>query len=238
MLHAEHGVSSSLVRAAVVIVAGLAMTGTAIAQPAGEMRWQVSADNGATWNSGRTTLQSASPVLVRAVASWSGVPSGLGLGGTMFDVTISNAGQADGARDFVRALTFVQQTIAATRLANNVIKIDDDRDTRPPGLDRFGVNVAQEIPVVGNFNSANPLTLFTFALDVDASVGVRRVSSVFQPSFPDVAFAIFTTPTGGQVRIPIASIAVVPAEVEIVPAPGAAAVLTLAGIAAVRRRRR
>lgn len=226
---------------ALIAVAGLAaianaQTGT------GSVVYQVSTDGGATWAGGNVQVQpSQASVLFRAVASWDGF-NAVGFAGTQFDSVISNAGAGDAVANPTRPGTTSggsAQTLVATRFGTQ-IKIDDSRDTAAPGAGARGVfpgQLAQQFAGT-NFSSANPLVIFQFQLNLDGTEGTRSVNNLYiAPSGGDTVsryMRVYTSGTGAQ-NTPTST--TTGASVEVIPSPGALALLGM-GLAAAGRRRR
>lgn len=222
-------------------VAGVAAAASA---QSGKLTWEVSKDGGNTWAGGLTSVEpTQTSVLVRAVVSWTGVPTALGLAGVTFDGVVSGAQAGDAVSSPVRAFTFAAQTIVAQPQGAGVIKIDDSRDTFAPGFSGTGqrnVNPSQGAPfATPGFVSSNPVVVFSYTLGLGGELGVRSVTSVFNTSGNGFtrALALYTTSGGSQSFVSAANIGINSAQVEVVPAPGAIALLGLGGLIAGRRRR-
>ncbi|MDX2147471.1 MAG: hypothetical protein SFZ23_08100 [Planctomycetota bacterium] len=218
-------------------IALLAIAGAAAVASAqtARLEWQVSTDNGATWNSGLTTLTTGGTVQVRVLGSFN-VAGGLGFAGAAFDATVSNILAGDSVANFNRTFNFAAQTLAASTFGTT-IKIDDNRDTLAPGAGTRWVQPSQGVPAfTPTFVTANPAVLFTYDLTVSSEEGVRSISHVGNGAAAGVV-QIYTTANGGQARISNANTTVVGAQVEVIPAPGAVALLGLGGLVAGRRRR-
>jgi hypothetical protein len=227
----------------VVAVAGLAAVASA---QNGRLTWEVSRDGGTTWNGGLTRVETSEPtsVLVRAVASWSGVTNSVGLAGSSFDGVLSGVKTGDRASGFVRGVVFSAQTIVTLAMGGGVVKIDDERDTFAPGFSGTGqrsINPSQGVPeLTPGFVTRNPLVVFSYTLGLGTELGVRNISSVFNTSgVSNVrAMVVWVTQSGSSISIPAARIAVDDAFVEVaIPSPGAGVVLGFGAILVGRRRR-
>jgi hypothetical protein len=223
------------------VVAGVAAAASA---QTGKLTWEVSKDGGTTWASGLTSVEpTQASVLVRAVASWAGIPAGLGFAGAFFDGVVTGLQAGDGASSFARNFTFAAQTIVAQPNGAGAIKIDDARDTFAPGFSGTGqrsVNPSQGVPQFTNpFITSNPVVVFSYTLSLGGELGVRNISSVFNASGTanTRALTVYTTAGGASVSVAAANIGLNAAQVEVVPAPGAIALLGLGGLIAGRRRR-
>jgi hypothetical protein len=206
------------------------------------LTWE--ANDGHGWVSGRL-VTSEPAVEVRLRAAWEGgAQIGYAFAGCQFDMTLSSdATEGDWVSDFGRLYPFYYssaQTLDATRFGNT-IKIDDRRDTMPPGQGTRGIFPGQLVEQFGDihFTRANPVYLFGATIHFDGVPGERRVDSRYvAPSGGnslDRVMRIYTSSVGGQ-NTP--STTTFWMDIEYVPAPGAAAVLGAAGILVVMRRRR
>ena len=227
---------------ALIAIAGLAAA--ASAQGTGSIVYQVSADNGATWNNGTIDVdQSQTSVLVRIQASWSSDLNMYAFAGSQFDAVVSGAGAGDSVSDATRPFPTgagSNQTIVATRFGNE-IKIDDVRDTSGPGAGTRGVFPGQLVEQFAgtNFTSANPINIFTFKLNLDGTEGLRSFRNLYiAPSggnTTDHVMRVYTSSSGGQ-NNPVTTTTGGGVNV-VIPAPGSLALLGLGALAAGRRRR-
>ena len=121
-------------------------------------------------------------VRLRALVSWD-LDAGIAFASAAFDVILAavNGGHSDGTGTFVRPAPFnnaTGQTIVATRFAS-VLKVDDARDTLPPGEGQRGVNPAQLSGGTSGPDRLNPASIFEFDVFFDGTPGRREVSEFF-----------------------------------------------------------
>lgn len=206
----------------------------------GTWTWEVSADGGESWASGLVVVPlEQEEIRVRAVAAWSTDAGTWGFAGAFFDFVWETPGDGD-AVTFMRRIppfnTF-GQTLAATRFGS-IIKIDDSRDTLPPGVGDRGVGAGQLAPAFGNPDTSNPVALVEFRFALDGTPGDREISSLFIAptggNTIDRVYRVYTTREGMQ-NMPLVSIH--NATVRVIPSPAAAPVLFAAGLLARRRPR-
>ena len=157
---------------ALPLLAALAST---ICGQSGSLFIEASADGGATWTSGTLRATSAMRSLrVRVRADWF-FDEGYAIQQAKFDCLVENAGEGDSAAAFLRPAPFDQflQTVVATRFGST-IKIDDSRDTFPPGFGQRAVFSIQYPEYMStNFNSDKPVTVFEYTLFLDGTLGDR-----------------------------------------------------------------
>ena len=209
----------------------------------GTWTWEVSADGGATWATGLVEVPpEQQEVRVRAVAAWTSDAGGW-FGLARVDAlwaSIDNAGLADSVTSIerYRPFTFSAQTLVATRFGH-VIKIDDIRDTLPPGEGDRTILPGQGIPQWGGSTTANPAALFEFRIALDGSPGDRLASGAFRPpnsngNSIDRIFTVYAD-NNGLTNLPLVTVS--NATVRVVPSPGGAAFAIGAALWAARRRR-
>ena len=184
----------------------LAATGASAQIGTGSFWIELSADDGQTWHAG--TLEVAytqHQVRVRTVAGWS-ADAGRWFAGARYDLVwrAVSGGSIDSYAFGVRGEYFrlATQTIAATRFGP-AIKVDDQRDTLPPGQGTYGINSGQVVPGFGvNTTDANPTALAEFGFNLDGTPGDREVTCLFlAPPFGnpiDRVFTVYTTSNGQQ----------------------------------------
>lgn len=202
------------------------------------LRMEASTDEGATWRDGVVDVErGVRTVRVRVRADWT-PEGGYALSRARFDAFVRDAGAGDTAMTFQRPFPFdasFPQTIVGTRFGTT-IKIDDSRDTDGPGLGTRAIFSFQEREE-GNpdFDSSRPVTVFSYELTLDGTLGTRVADGVILLSPIDSRdLTVWTTPPGGIRVIPAT---VVPVSIRVVPSPGGA-VLAGAGALLVRRRKR
>jgi hypothetical protein len=185
-------------------VAGLA--GVLVATPALAQGWltiEASADNGATWTTQYLEVGSGQgAVMVRVKADW--VPElGYALSQARFDLMVRDARPGDAASDFVRPPPFTKfpQSIVASRFGST-IKIDDSRDTLPPGAGQRAIYTFQD-PEFRNaeFCSNRPATVFSCELTLDGTRGVRVIDAIILLSLDDTLDMYVWTDFSGGYRI-------------------------------------
>ncbi len=203
--------------------------------------WQISTNNGASWNSGETQVPlSTSSVRVRMVVSWTPpvVDPLTRLVAVTFDGYVRGLNGA-GAADSVTSLAMLQNgavqaapsTIVAARVATDLIKIDRG-DSLPLG--EGGLVQVVNSPLTGALYGT-PVTGFEYRLQLDGSSGARElglvhgiiaapvgVATALPPGFTSLSFQALTER----------------ATLVVVPSPAGLAVLGVASGVLLRRRRR
>ena len=148
---------------ALIGVAGFAAVLHAQA-PTATYTWQVSNNNGATWNQD----VSGNTIKVRLLASWTGIPDavGVGYGGGQFDATLTNEGFSVGTvANISRPIpfNFAVQTLVASSMIGGT-KIDTAADVAAPGVGTGWVNPGQgaHFSNPSGFDSINGAVVFTY----------------------------------------------------------------------------
>lgn len=183
---------------AVLSPVALAQTGT------GWFRWEGSVDGGEIWVGDELLVRDPwTTVQLRARVGWS-LEGSWGFAGTTLDIVVETPDQT--ADDLVNParpwpLYGPMQTLVTTRFGN-VLKLDDSRDTMPPGKGNRGIVIGQATPVWFEFDPGNPITIFTLSLVLDGTSGPRLVTEAFQNlssemNNTDRVFKVYTTPGGG-----------------------------------------
>ncbi|MDX2148708.1 MAG: hypothetical protein SFZ23_14440 [Planctomycetota bacterium] len=222
-----------------VVGAASLATSSALAQVGtATFTWQASADGGQAWQSNLIEVdQSVRDLRVRGWLDWS-ANAGVAVETTSFDCIVQTESLSDQISEPYRPepfSSFPPQSLASTRFGN-VIKIDDVRDTLPPGVGIRGILIAQPWADSGfPHTDERPLSLLEYSLRLSGELGDRTVSSEFLwlNSF-DVRLWISRTGREGA-NAPLTT--TVPLTIRVIPAPGAAAFMTLGMLAAARRRR-
>jgi hypothetical protein len=237
MTTAQH--TTTFGAAVCLAVAGLAFTAHAQTY-LGALTWE--ADDGTGWTAGRL-VTGADSVRVRLLAAWDPPNPAYAFAGCQFDAVVTTAHAdivSDAARPFFMSRGSTQ-TLAITRFGND-IKIDDRRDTMPPGLGTRGVFPGQLVEQFAGWpppTHENPVSLFEFTLTFDGVAGSRFINSLYiAPSggnTTDHVMRIYTTTAGAQMN---PSTTTFPLEIVIVPAPGGIALALVAAAGLARRRRR
>jgi hypothetical protein len=217
----------------------------------GQVEWQISTDDGVSWQGGRVEVGAATQrVRARMVASWT-AEAGYAFAGTQFDAVVTglNAGGNDRVVDPLRPATFdvPSQTIVATRFGN-LIKIDDSRDTAAPGAGSRSVFPGQwaEEFAEGRFTRGQPVSIFEYTLLLDGTPGERLLDAVWLPAsggFSCRSIRVYLNAAGAQLRLqggPTCDrqdLAYLNASLVVVPAPAGAATMLAAAVWGSRRRR-
>lgn len=229
--------------AVLAAVAACSLAVPAFGQGSGSLTIEASRDGGTTWERGTIDIGGRyDPLRIRFRSDWAD-NIGFAFAGAHFDVVISNAGPGDVAFDPVRPGTFASgssQTLVASRFGST-IKIDDSRDTAPPGAGGRGVFPGQLAQAFAgtNFTVGRPVTIFEFSFTPDASFNSRLIDVLYvlpsggpQPPIPNTR--IYTSSGGAQ-----RSIVAVTNTLNIIdtPTPGVSGILGLSAIVLTRRRR-
>jgi len=228
----------------VLYVATLACLGTSAAAQVYDLpitsTWQVSTDNGTSWNSGTSQVpQTQANVRLRMQISWSSPTPNASewLNGASFDGYVrgmSGAGSTDGVTNISLREngTFQRASVplAGRRVAADLIKIDRG-DTLPLGQGTI-VNVGNA-PVTGGIVFGTPVTVFEYQLDLDGSIGSREAGLVYRAGSP---VSVVTTPPVGFTSFNFIALTQ-PATIVVVPAPTALALAGVGGVVLLRRRR-
>lgn len=222
------------------VALALAAVSAARGQYLGTLTWE--ADDGTGWTAGRLET-SAQSVRVRLRAAWYPAEPALYFAGCQFDAVVSGDGRDDVISDFDRTVPMKKgatQTLVATRFGD-VVKIDDRRDTMPPGQGPRGIFPGQLVEQFAGWpppTHDNPVSLFEFTLTFDGVAGERRVSSLYvAPSGGntiDRVMRIYTNSSGAQINPSTTTFTL---DIAYVPGPGGAALAGVALAFAVRRRR-
>jgi hypothetical protein len=205
------------------------------------LRWQASLDNGQTWQDSEVFVNSLqTEVRLRGLLDWS-TDAGFAFARATFDTIIQGGANditdtiVDARSPFPLNLVFAQ-TLVTTRFGN-LLKIDDSRDTMPPGQGLRGIFPHNPVPAFDTrWTSANPLSIFEFTLVLDGSLGSRTISSIYaQTSQGTPTYPSFYTSMGGATNFTIQT-TVVPLTVTVIPAPASMALAL--GIMCIAGRRR
>jgi hypothetical protein len=167
--------------------------------------WEASADGGQTWHSGLLEVPPRqSFVDIRGVASWD-LAAGYAFKGVNFD-GIWEA-QASGIADEIvgperyAPYFWTDPAIYVASKFGLVTKIDDTRDTAPPGQGARWIVPFQYAETVGDdFTTENPVWVFRYVVFLDGTPGDRTAHGLFRiptgrPS--DQFMAIYTSFVGG-----------------------------------------
>jgi hypothetical protein len=158
--------------------------------------WEISTDSGATWSAGSVNVPiTQTAVRARYMLTWGTTPSNQEFFNTaVFSPTISGVDGA-GMSDTVTNIRGVQLTlgplpanIQGRRWRVDEIKIGSDDSPPPNGpVSLNGFDALQEIYYFGN-----PVSILEYDLQLDGSLGSRRLSAVWRPrpSNPSNPFAL------------------------------------------------
>ncbi len=205
--------------------------------------WQISTNNGTTWNSGETQVPlNTSSVRVRMVVSWTPPvldPNGY-LVAASFDGFVRGLGGA-GAGDSVSAISMLfdgafqpapsSLNIAGRRVATDLVKIDRG-DSQPLG--QGTVVVVGNSPAFGTVTFGTPITVFDYRLNLDGSAGSREVGLVYAAVQSPIGVA--TLPPPGFTSISTQAFTQA-ATLVVVPSPTGLALVGVASGVLLRRRR-
>jgi hypothetical protein len=183
--------------------AGL-IASTCSAQTA-SLRWEVRPPGG-QWQSGIVATTAQQTLDIRLVASWD-VPDSTGAASLYMDALVKNAGFDDQVLNPVRVAPFNArpQTIAARRVMQG-IKIDDSADLGEAGANTSSLILLQIRSEISGttYSTSNPVTLFTFQLQVGSEAGLRRVTCAWpshvtnDPTHRNLR--VYTSPQGANVQ--------------------------------------
>lgn len=176
---------------------------------------------------------------IRLAASWS-FDAGYAFWRTKADVVVAGPeGALDDAVNLRRVFPFNYggQTLAAMRFGH-VFKLDDVRDTLPPGQGTQGILMDQLMESLNaSFSRANPAHLFEFVLELDDVPGLRHIESVhYELSWGNTTDRVMRIYTSEMGEFNLPRTVRVPLNLYYIPSPGGAALLL--GALALHRRRR
>jgi hypothetical protein len=234
------------------IALGLVFPSTA--QTTAGITWQLSLDNGTTWQNGEVIApQSQSSVLVRAQVTIfdNGVP--------FLDSSRARFAQARAEAyvrspvprtDTVEGLVILQPGVPANLFNStfslsqhgDLFKIDAFGDTQAPGM-FLGHRIDNIVTPVGSTpNRTNPLNILRYQLNLDGTTGDRTFDGGFLAftSSSSVSAGIdqvLVYPSSGSLTTSAANITQTPATLTIIPTPTTLALFTISSLFATRRRR-
>jgi hypothetical protein len=212
--------------------------------------WEASADGGATWTPSFLEVPAGQGVVkVRASCAFPPGPRHY-FAGAMIDQTITGLNHA-GLNDTVVVTDqgFTNpQTLNSLRFGN-VLKIDDESDTLPPGEGPSNWGIFQPGHAVGPWTYANPvLGLMDFDLYLDGTAGDRLIDawwrdwSAYFPNDPIIAnmgpaiLMLNRNLVDWDYIYP--DLTVNPLTIRVIPAPGAVALLLAPWFGVTLRRHR
>jgi hypothetical protein len=202
--------------------------------------WQISTDNGTTWNSGSTTVpQSTSSVRVRMQIGWTPpAPDPFAyVVSAGFDGYVRGVGGA-GPADAVTNINMLENgffaparaAIQGRRVTSELVKIDPG-DNLALGLGT--VVVVGNSPATGGVVFGTPLVVFDYRLQLDGSPGERELGLVYSAVPQPMRIATGTDPSGFFTVQPLTQ----PATLLVVPSPAGLVLAGLSGMWLSRRRR-
>ncbi len=210
---------------------------SAYAQPqTAALFWEFSSDNGATWTAHALDVAPHTTLLARVMVAWERPDPFSYFGGATFDAFVARDG-AHGDSDMItNVLTrwrveiglYSRETVQVFDLPS-VLKIDDFRDTQPPGQGPQWLSVSQSPNFDHSF--ADPISVLQFDYHIDSSAGVRR----FDAAFFSGNIQLWFPGTHGEVWAPVLSQS---GTVVVVPIPSISVVVAAAATVAIARRRR
>jgi hypothetical protein len=157
-------------RRRILMEVALALAGatpSALAQIPGYVRWEVSLDDGATWQGGEVVARTdQTSAAVRMLVGWDPAVGG----GPPFT------------------------WLAATRFGST-IKIDRVEDTSPPGVGSVWIQVGGGGGVTGVPTVGNPVKAFRYSLTLDGSLGRRDIAGIWQRFPSGLPYIDLTTGT-------------------------------------------
>jgi hypothetical protein len=232
--------------ACVAVLSGGAVGVPCVAQVAFSNHWEVSSDDGATWQNGNLHVPHSTPsVLARYIVSWDQStvppPGGHWYPDAIFDPTITGASPGDSVSEMMMHLSgfWVVATAAGPLtvqdMGGGLLKIDNPIDTQAPGQGPSGARPRQGWGIGEAQSSANPIRVFQFRLTLDGSLGTREFASAFatNPATNGPWLRMWTSTT---VRANAGSLVNTGASVTVIPTP-AWWTLGACTIVAARRRR-
>jgi hypothetical protein len=233
-----------LLQLAVWTAASALLTGKAHAQIPATATWQVSLNNGSTWQTGSVTVGPSQPYVdVRVLIGWDGAnipPGPTFLYEARFDGVVNNAGASDQVSNMLVLRAGLLRAPSFPLMAHRMgplIKIDATNDLLPPGVGFFGISPDQT-DILGQVpNVSNPVPAFSYRLALDGTLGTRELTGAFN-TYPQTSnpWAAIRADVPG-LYVLATSITQQPASIEVIPAPAAVWVGVGALCVAARRRR-
>jgi hypothetical protein len=227
---------------------------TVNAQTTAQATWQLSLDNGATWQVGSVVApQSQGAVLVRmsvTVLDGSQATSGTSVhfSAANLESYVTTTAQTVDTMSSPLAHQvsspgnpFLRPGPFAGRRVGNILALDRRNDSTPLG-NAPAVFVLNEGTSSEGSRTFNPLTLLQYQLNLDGTLGDRSFSSLFLPIVTPAAsigqhqVGVFDYRSGALVAR-VVDVTQTPATLTVIPAPGSAVVMVGAAVLAARRRR-
>ncbi len=225
-------------KSSIAILALSAISASAVAQT-GTYTWQVSGDDGFTWDSLLVAVPN-STIKVRLLASFSGISGPFAaFAGSQFDATLSSSeGRVGTISNISRPFPFqfsAQTLVSREFSSGSLVKIDIASDVALPGSGIGWVGPGQPNFDFsgGNYVTDNPVMIFSYDLTWEGNS--TDIGMVLNP-FTGRAMALFTTNNGNTIRLNAPAVSINTARI-VIPGPATALVIGLAVPVLVRRRR-
>jgi hypothetical protein len=219
--------------------------------------WQVSLDNGVTWQSSNAIAPpSQASVLVRAQVTVfdNGVPFltqtrarfAQAAMEAYVESDVVRLDQVAGVRTLQPGLpAFLGSTPFSTSQHGLTLKVDAVGDVTPPGQAQFLFTRNIITPVGSVPSPANPLTILQYQIALDGSLGDRTIRGGFfgftgfitDPALNVGAGQIAVYPAAGALTAFATDITQVPVTLTVIPGPGVIALFACASIFTLRTRR-
>jgi hypothetical protein len=231
----------------------------AIAQPSATAiaTWQLSADNGATWNSNALTLpQTQTSVLARCLVTVN--PQGFSGSGPVhfaqafFETHWRSNGNA-GLNDSVSNVQVIRPAIPQATLRStpsftsrfgSILKTAGGTTSSPPGSGT-PLNALNWFDGLANPRpTSDPIPVFQYTISLDGTIGDRTISGLWRGA----SLSLVDTAPAGSILVGqylnvepdiliAAPITDIPATLTIIPTPTTLALFTITSLFATRRRR-
>jgi hypothetical protein len=200
--------------------------------------WQLSLDNGQTWQSGTVVApQSQTSVKVRNFVTWGDGVTLHPFGRAEFDGVVRSlegAGLGDSVTNIRGVFSGIFQppliNIQGRRWAPDIIKIDSIGDTQAPGNFPFVTLGAGQ-----GSGPLGPLSIFEYDLVLDGTAGSRLITAAWRMSpqnQPNLVVGLLGNPGPYEWQVTLQEATLV-----VVPSPAGLAVLGVASSVLMRRRR-
>jgi len=209
---------------ALVGVAGIASI--ASAQDFMKLDVQVSKDGGSSWLD-EVSVNPGDSVMVRFLIDWSKAGAVAWGGTTLTQLNVANSAAGDTASDFVGRIQPGTQTFSLFNAGTANAKID--RLDNPAG----SIQMAQ-LPLNNGGVADKPIVALSFKYNVS---GDARTVTLDAPASNMTLATLFTSAGGSSTSIASAGRLIDGARINVVPAPGAMALLGAGALVSRRRRR-
>ncbi|HLP85285.1 MAG TPA: hypothetical protein VK157_13130 [Phycisphaerales bacterium] len=232
----------------------------AVAQPVATATstWQISADNGGTWQSGTVSLsQSQQSIRARMLVEVTsqGFTNPAHFAHAQFETYLTSSFGA-GLNDTISSVRSLRTFVTGPQLVSVVSRSDrfgEILKTSAPSNQPFAPGSGpslfaenQRTPTSGVPSAINPLVVFEYTIMLDGSLGTRSLSTLWRggstQSTPAIIAPLGSIIVGDFANSPTGTIAIapmtdIPATITVIPAPGAAIVFACAAAISLRRRR-